>query len=232
MRAVSFWRFPMNLLDWFRKTDNENPNDCRAPTLFPDSYLGKGGTCGSRNLATRETWLEQTLARIPSGSRILDAGAGERQYKHFCSHLSYVSQDFGKYDGDGDGIGLQPGKWDQSGLDIVSDITRIPLPDCHFDAVMCIEVLEHLPNPVDALRELCRLLKSGGALIITAPFCSLTHMAPYFFQTGYSRYFYENWLKEFGFVIVDMQWNGNFFEYLAQELRRLKKKHKMSCSEP
>jgi hypothetical protein len=58
-------------------------------------------------------------------------------------------------------------------------------------------------------------------LILTSPFCSLTHMAPYFYQTGYSRYFYEHWLKEMGLVIVDMQWNGNFFEYLAQELRRL-----------
>jgi hypothetical protein len=58
-------------------------------------------------------------------------------------------------------------------------------------------------------------------LIITAPFCSLTHFSPYFFQTGYSRYFYEYWLKELGYEILDMRWNGNYFEYLAQEVRRL-----------
>lgn len=185
------------------------------------SHLGRGGTCGMRNLLTRESWLEQTLAKIPEGSSILDAGAGELQYKRLCSHLRYTSQDFAQYDGKGDGIALQPGKWDQSRLDIVSDITRIPEPEGSFDAVMCIEVLEHLPNPVDALRELCRLLKPGGVLILTAPFCSLTHMAPYFYQTGYSRYFYEYWLKELKFEILETQWNGNFFEYLAQELRRL-----------
>lgn len=185
------------------------------------SHLGRGGTCGMRNLLARESWLEQTLAKIPEGSSILDAGAGELQYKRFCSHLNYTSQDFGRYDGDGDGKGLQTGKWDQSRLDIETDITQIPEPDSSFDAVMCIEVLEHLPDPVDALRELCRLLKPGGVLILSAPFCSLTHMAPYFYQTGYSRYFYEYWLKELGVSIVEMQWNGNFFEYLAQELRRL-----------
>jgi ubiquinone/menaquinone biosynthesis C-methylase UbiE len=135
--------------------------------------------------------------------------------------LNYTSQDFGRYDGEGNGKGLQTGKWEQSRLDIESDITQIPEPDSSFDAVMCIEVLEHLPQPVDALRELCRLLKPGGVLILSAPFCSLTHMAPYFYQTGYSRYFYEYWLKELGVSIVEMQWNGNFFEYLAQELRRL-----------
>ena len=50
-----------------------------------------------------EKWLGKTLSQIPAGSRILDAGAGELKYKKFCAHLNYVSQDFGQYDGKGDG---------------------------------------------------------------------------------------------------------------------------------
>jgi ubiquinone/menaquinone biosynthesis C-methylase UbiE len=180
-----------------------------------------GGLVGRQNQPTREAWLENTLKNIPAGLRILDAGAGELQYKRLCAHLEYVSQDFNQYDGAGDSRGLQLGQWDTSKIDIVSDITHIPQPDASFDAIMCVEVLEHVPAPVDALRELARLLKSGGVLILTAPFCSLTHFAPYFYQTGYSRYFYEHWLDRFGFTIEEMQWNGNYFEYLAQELRRL-----------
>ena len=176
---------------------------------------------GTLNLETREAWMKSTLASIPAGNRILDAGAGELKYKSLCSHLDYVSQDFAQYEGIGDSRGLQTGSWDQTKLDIISDITKVPEPDASFDVVMCIEVLEHLPSPVEALRELSRLLRPNGLLIVTAPFCSLTHFAPFFFQTGYSRYFYEYWLGEFGFEIEDMQWNGNFFEYLAQEIRRL-----------
>jgi len=161
------------------------------------------------------------LTSIPPGQRILDAGAGELQYKRFCAHLDDVSQDFAQYDGGGDGTGLQTGTRDQSKLDIIGDIRHIPEPDVSFDVVMCIEVLEHLPYPVETLREFRRLLRPGGTLILTAPFCSLTHYAPYFYQTGYSRHFYEYWLQHPGFQIVDMQWNGNYFEYLAQELRRL-----------
>ena len=190
----------------------------RAPLAL--TSLG-AGRCGTQNEATRETWLEQTLAGIPAGNRILDAGAGELRYKRFCTHLNYVSHDFAEYDGIGDGHGLQRGAWDQSELDIVSDITDIPEPDASFDAVMCIEVLEHVPDPVRALRELSRLLKPGGTLIITAPFCCLTHFSPYLYYTGYSHYFYDYWLSRMGFEIQDMQWNGNYFEYLAQELRRL-----------
>jgi hypothetical protein len=57
--------------------------------------------------------------------------------------------------------------------------------------------------------------------VVTAPFNSLTHFAPYFYQTGYSRYFYRYWLEKIGFEILDLQGNGNYFEYLAQELNRL-----------
>lgn len=180
-----------------------------------------GGDCGMCNQSDREVWLKRTLAEIPGGSRILDAGAGELQYKLWCAHLNYVSQDFAQYDGNGDSVGLQTHQWDNSQLDIISDITAIPEPDESFDAIMCIEVLEHLPDPIKALRELARLLKFGGLLIITAPFCSLTHFSPYFFHTGYSRYFYDHWLAQLGLTVEEMQWNGNYFEYMAQELRRL-----------
>jgi len=211
----------MKLIDWARKVGRTKVDDNASLDILLAPHLGHSGTCGTRNLIAREMWLEKTVAGIPSGSRILDAGAGEMKYKQYCAHLNYVSQDFAQYDGMGDGTGLQTGKWHQSHLDIVSDITRIPEPDASFDAVMCIEVLEHLPNPIDALRELHRLLKSGGKLILTAPFCCLTHMAPYFYQTGFSRYFYEYWFRQFGFHLVELELNGNFFEFLAQEIRRL-----------
>ena len=189
--------------------------------LLSNFNYAKTVQVGTKNLLDRELWLEDVLKRIPAGYRILDAGAGELKYKKFCSHLSYVSQDFAQYDGKGNGRGLQTSKWDQTRLDIASDITKIPEPDNSFDAVMCIEVLEHVPYPVDALHELARLLKPGGFLILTAPFCSLTHFAPFFYQTGYSRYFYEYWLGKYNFEILDMQHNGNYFEYLAQEIRRI-----------
>jgi len=176
---------------------------------------------GTRNESTREAWLEQALQQVPAGSRILDAGAGQLKYKKFCGHLNYLSQDFAQYDGRGDGSGLQTGSWDQSQIDIVSDISNIPEPDGSFDAVMCIEVLEHLPNPLLALQEFSRLLRPGGQLIVTAPFCSLTHFAPYHFCSGFNRYFYETHLPRYDFTIVDFQENGNFFEFLAQEVRRI-----------
>lgn len=81
------------------------------------------------NELARQAWLAEQLARVPRGSRILDAGAGELRNKPLCAHLDYVSQDFGQYYGAGDAKGLQTGRWDTSRIDIVCDIVAIPEPD-------------------------------------------------------------------------------------------------------
>ena len=179
------------------------------------------GNVGQKNEAFRLDWTKNKLENLQAGLRLLDAGAGEKQFKPFCQHLKYVSQDFAQYDGKGDNIGLQTTSWNQDNLDIVSDIIAIPEPDKCFDVILCTEVFEHIPNPVLAIKEFARLLKSNGTLIITAPFCSLTHFAPYHFSTGFNKYFYEHNLAAHGFSIVEITPNGNFFEYLAQEVQRI-----------
>jgi len=95
---------------------------------------------GLKNSSTREIWLEKILISLSPGLRLLDAGAGECQFRKYCTHLQYVSQDFAQYDGQGDAVGLQTGKWDNSQIDIIGDITKIPEIDGSFDVVLCTEV--------------------------------------------------------------------------------------------
>jgi SAM-dependent methyltransferase len=176
---------------------------------------------GRTNETSRLAWLQRQLAALRPGLRVLDAGAGELRNKVFCAHLEYVSQDFCLYEGKGDGSALQTGRWDTSRIDIVSDITAIPAPDASFDVVLCTEVLEHVSDPLAALREFARLLKPGGRLILTAPFCSLTHFAPYHFVTGLSRYWYEKHLADLQCTVVEVSPNGGWLDFVAQELWRL-----------
>jgi SAM-dependent methyltransferase len=50
------------------------------------------------------------------------------------------------------------------------DVTNpLPFPDDYFDHVFSIEGLEHFVSPWSFVRELCRVLKPGGSLIITTP---------------------------------------------------------------
>ena len=177
---------------------------------------------GAANQPCRDRWVTAALAALPEGDRILDAGAGEQRYRVACEHLRYVSQDFAQYVPAAAPAGLREEGWEYGSLDIVSDITAIPEPDASFDAVLCTEVLEHVPDPPAAIAELARLLRPGGTLILTAPFASLTHQAPYHFATGFSRFYYEHHLEKAGFKITEISPNGSYFEYVAQEVRRLR----------
>jgi SAM-dependent methyltransferase len=51
----------------------------------------------------------------------------------------------------------------------VDSETAFPFADATFDRVQCIEVIEHLMDPVTTLREINRVLKPGGELFISTP---------------------------------------------------------------
>ncbi|QIB33343.1 class I SAM-dependent methyltransferase [Ancylobacter pratisalsi] len=51
----------------------------------------------------------------------------------------------------------------------LGDIDALPFPDASFDVVVSFETIEHVPNPTTALRELRRVLKPDGLLIISTP---------------------------------------------------------------
>lgn len=51
----------------------------------------------------------------------------------------------------------------------VGNAERLGFKDDSFDIVVCTEVLEHLPNPNETLKEIYRVLKLGGVAIITTP---------------------------------------------------------------
>jgi SAM-dependent methyltransferase len=173
----------------------------------------------------RQEWLLRTLSGLPAGSKILDAGAGELKNKQHCVHLNYASQDFCQYEGVDStcaGIeGLQNDSWDTSRIDIVCDIVAIPAADESYDAILCSEVLEHVPEPTLALDEFARLLKPGGKLILTAPFASLVHMAPYHFCSGFSKYWYQHHLTKKGFSILELKPNGDWFNFALHEILRM-----------
>ena len=174
----------------------------------------------SFNKRLRDLWIKSKIFSIKKNSKILDAGAGEQQYKKYCSNLKYTSQDICEYSGKGNSQGLQTLKWDTSKIDIISDITRIPVQNKSFDVVLCTEVLEHVFDPLAAIKEFKRILKPNGSLIITIPFRSLTHFAPYHYSSGFNKYWIKEVCKLFDFEIKEIYCYGNHRTHTLQEILR------------
>jgi ubiquinone/menaquinone biosynthesis C-methylase UbiE len=57
---------------------------------------------------------------------------------------------------------------------VAADLTHMPYADGTFDAVVCGWVLEHLPDPRPGLRELARVMRPGGRLLLMATEDTLT----------------------------------------------------------
>lgn len=92
------------------------------------------------NLLNRDAWVAEQAARIPSGSRVLDIGAGSCPYRTLFSHCEYRTQDFQQLTGDQ----LRHGGYGQ--IDYVCDASAIPVEDASFDVVLCPRSWNTLPN--------------------------------------------------------------------------------------
>jgi len=64
-------------------------------------------------------------------------------------------------------------------VDLVCDITRLPLEDASVDVVMDLSLLEHVPDPAAIVDEIYRVLKPGGVVYTDAPFVVGFHASPH-----------------------------------------------------
>lgn len=112
--------------------------------------------CGSRQ-RHRQLWLylehdTDLLAGAPTRVLHFAAEEGLRRRLSASPALEYVTAD------------LEPGRGD-----LTIDITDIDLPSGSVDVVLCVHVLEHVPNDRAALRELHRVLAPGGWGVVQVP---------------------------------------------------------------
>jgi len=158
----------------------------------------------------RLEWVKEKSKELKNGAKILDVGAGSSPYKDFFKHCTYKTHDFKKND--------PHVKYEN--IDYISDITQIPVEDESFDAVICTEVFEHVPEPILALKEIARILKPDGKLFLSAPLSSGLHQMPYHYYGGFTPEWYKLFGPKFNLKIVKILPNGGFFKMLTQECSR------------
>jgi SAM-dependent methyltransferase len=128
-------------------------------------------------------YLKTTLARVAprARGRLLDVGCGEKPFEHLFR--PYVSEYIG-VEYEPTFLLTESGRRGRSAVDVTYDGRRLPFPDGSFDTVLSSQVLEHTPHPGDLVKEMGRVLKPGGVLLLSAPFSFRLHEEPH----DYFRY--------------------------------------------
>jgi SAM-dependent methyltransferase len=139
-------------------------------------------------LKINNQFLERNVHHIRG--RVIDLGCGTCQYK---SDMLKGADEY-------IGVDWKGSMHDQSQVDIFANMTEpLPFEDNYGDTVTCFQVMEHLPEPAFFLKEIHRILKPNGCLLLSTPFMWHIHEAPYdFFR--YTRYGLEYLLGKAGFA--------------------------------
>jgi SAM-dependent methyltransferase len=174
------------------------------------------GLTDIENRTLREA-VRQFAQSVPPTSKVLDVAAGLKPYQQYFAHCNYESSDFAEvqeFYGN-----LDDGRRDDlAGRHThVCPIDSIPVPDGTYDVVLCTQVLEHVPYPSAALKELHRVLTDSGRLFVTVPQGFGIHGEPYNYFY-FTKYGLELILRDAGFEVLNVRERGGYFYYLYDRL--------------
>lgn len=152
-----------------------------------------------------ENSLRQTAPYVKG--RTLDVGCGRKPYQQtfFSGAAEYIGCDYLS---------------DRSCPDVVCSALELAFPDNAFDTVVSTEVLEHVPDPLRALREMFRVVKPGGSVVVSTPLYWPRHEVPY----DFFRYPYDGLLhliKESGLELEKLYNRGRSYAFLGQVLQHI-----------
>lgn len=122
--------------------------------------------------------------------KCIDLGAGNSPYKKYIKEADYVAVDIN-------------GRC----LDIKANLVYLPLKNNIADVVLLNQVLEHIYDYKTVLKEIKRILKKDGILILSVPFIYNIHFEPFdFFR--FSEYALKKLLKENDYEIIEFRYCG------------------------
>nr|WP_320166838.1 methyltransferase domain-containing protein [uncultured Methylophaga sp.] len=135
---------------------------------------------------------------------VVDVGCGTRPYEESCLCDNYI------------GLEIDDGR-DNSGknANFYYDGNVMPFENGSVDSVITSQVFEHVSDPAIFLKEINRILKLKGKLLMSVPFIWDEHEQPHDYLR-YTSFGIKKTLQQYGFEIVEFRRTANNFSALAQ----------------
>jgi SAM-dependent methyltransferase len=112
------------------------------------------------------TLLYETLSSLTLNGRVLDVGGGTRK----SSYLSLL-----RVEGQLDSLNIDRDR----APTFIADLNQpLPIATATYDTLLSLNTLEHVREDVFALREMTRILKPGGRMLLFIPFLYRVHGSP------------------------------------------------------
>lgn len=149
---------------------------------------------------------ENTLPRIRANAtgRLLDVGCGSMPFKKF------IQNSVTEYHG----LDIERRTENVQFLGDIQDMKMIESES--YDTVICLNVLEHIPNPFRATTEIYRVLKKRGKLILSVPHPARLHEEPHDYYR-FTKYGLNFVLNKAGFEVLKIIPNGGLFCFLGHQ---------------
>ena len=152
--------------------------------------------------------LRELRHRVKPG-RLLDVGCGMKPYE------SLLTQRESRYYGTDWPVTMEGSYGGSTRADFFSDSMVLPFPEGTFDTIVSTQVLEHVRQPEIVIREMARVLKPSGILILSAPMTWPLHEEPHDYYR-YTLHGLRHLLEEADFEILDEIPRGNNWTTMAQ----------------
>lgn len=137
---------------------------------------------------------------------LLDFGCGSKPYKSlFTNTSSYTGVDF-------ENTGHSH-KNEQ--IDFFYDGKTLPFENESFNSIFASEVFEHVFNLEEILKELNRVLKINGKMLVTCPFVWNEHEVPHDYAR-YTKFALKHLFEKNGFEVLAIDKSGDFYMTLHQ----------------
>lgn len=148
----------------------------------------------------REGLLKRFSQYLTKDMCVYDIGCGDKPFASFLQ--GKVKEHVG--------VDIEDGFYSSNHIDLVGTAYHVPIEDCAADAVISSQVIEHLDDPIKALKEINRIVAPGGILFLSFPFLYPIHAEPHDYAR-YTEYFMEKKLKEYDFEVLEIDPIGGFW---------------------